>query len=136
MPRAPVCPFYGRVKREDLVCLMGGSGTTGKDEMLMRFPNQICRLHYWVAFCCQDWEQCTLAKALWEGYERKEAAASRSAKCTRAAAKDAPEQAAFQALAKKKAARSAGAAAKGTAGKSKRAPAKRKPVPSNIGNAM
>lgn len=123
MPRAPVCPFYGRVKREDLVCLMGGSGTTGKDEMLMRFPNQICRLHYWVAFCCQDWERCTLAKALWEGYERKEAAASRNAKRTRAAAKDTPGQAA-----KKKPAKSAGAAAKGT--KSKRAPAKRKPVSS------
>jgi len=128
MPRAPVCPFYGRVKREDLVCLMGGSGTTGKDEMLMRFPNQICRLHYWVAFCCQDWERCTLAKALWEGYERKEAAASRNAKRTRAAAKDAP--------AKKKPAKSVGAAAKGTAGKSKRAPEKRKPVSSSIENLM
>lgn len=73
MPRAPVCPFYGRTSHEDLVCLTGGAGTEGRHEMTMRFPTQVCRLRYWVDFCCQDWEKCTMAASLWREYERLEA---------------------------------------------------------------
>ena len=38
MPRAPVCPFYGRAKREQLVCLRDGAGTTGQNELVLAFP--------------------------------------------------------------------------------------------------
>lgn len=73
MPRAPMCPFYGRTSHEDLVCLTGGAGTAGRHEMTMRFPTQVCRLRYWMDFCCQDWEKCSMAAALWREYERLEA---------------------------------------------------------------
>ncbi len=71
MPRAPVCPFYGHTKKERLVCLQGGADTTGQNELTMHFPNQMCRVRYWVNFCCGDWKRCTLASALWEEYEKE-----------------------------------------------------------------
>lgn len=73
MPRAPMCPFYGRTSHENLVCLTEGAGTAGRHEMTMRFPTQVCRLRYWIDFCCQDWERCSMAAALWREYERLEA---------------------------------------------------------------
>jgi len=65
MPRAPVCPFYGRVKREKLVCLRDGADTTGRGELMLSFPDQMSRVRYWVHHCCTDWHSCSLAAALW-----------------------------------------------------------------------
>ena len=65
MPRAPVCPFYGRVKREQLVCLRDGADTTGQGELSLSFPDQMGRVRYWVQHCCKDWHSCSLAAALW-----------------------------------------------------------------------
>ena len=65
MPRAPVCPFYGRAKREQLVCLRDGAGTTGQNELVLAFPDQMGRVRYWVQHCCKDWHSCSLAAALW-----------------------------------------------------------------------
>lgn len=65
MPRAPVCPFYGRAKRERLVCLRDGADTTGQGELSLSFPDQMGRVRYWVQHCCKDWHSCSLAAALW-----------------------------------------------------------------------
>ena len=54
MPRAPVCPFYGRVKREQLVFLRDGADTTGQGELSLSFPDQMGRVRYWVQHCCKD----------------------------------------------------------------------------------
>lgn len=69
MPRAPVCPFYGRAKRERLVCLRDGADTTGRGELCMEFPSQMCRVRYWVQHCCGDWKSCSLVPALTVEYE-------------------------------------------------------------------
>lgn len=76
MPRAPVCPFYGRVKREKLVCLRDGADTTGRGELCLEFPSQMCRVRYWVQHCCDDWETCSLVPALTVEYERNKDADS------------------------------------------------------------
>ena len=81
MPRAPMCPFYGRTKKAKLVCLMGGADTTGADELEMNFPTQMSRVRYWVDFCCGDWERCTLADALWSEYEKQTAATKKKCAC-------------------------------------------------------
>ena len=91
MPRAPVCPFYGRTSHEDLVCLTGGAGTEGQHEMTMRFPTQVCRLRYWVDFCCHDWERCSMAAALWREYERLEAQKAASPASAETEGSKAPE---------------------------------------------
>lgn len=93
MPRAPMCPFYGRTSHEDLVCLTGGAGTAGRHEMTMRFPTQVCRLRYWMDFCCQDWEKCSMSAALWREYERLEAQKTAGAKTAASTVGEAPKAA-------------------------------------------
>lgn len=69
MPRVPVCPYYGRTKKEQIVCLRDGAGTFGRGELHMDFPSQVCRLRYWMQHCCGDWEACSLSPALAAEYE-------------------------------------------------------------------
>lgn len=69
MPRVPVCPYYGRTKKEQIVCLRDGAGTFGRGELRMNFPSQVCRLRYWMQHCCGDWEACSLSPALAAEYE-------------------------------------------------------------------
>lgn len=73
MPRAPVCPYYGSTKKEQIVCLRDGAGTFGSGELHMDFPSQVCRLRYWIRHCCGDWKACSLSPALSVEYEAHEA---------------------------------------------------------------
>lgn len=69
MAKVPACPYYGRTHKEQIVCLRDGAGTSGRGELHMDFPSQVCRLRYWMRYCCGDWEACSLAPELETEYE-------------------------------------------------------------------
>lgn len=61
MPRVVKCPFYVSTRDCRIKC---------EDGLQISFPDTSTRLRFWIGGCCGDWERCTIAKTLWDRWER------------------------------------------------------------------